>query len=310
MPRLSRSFLLPAALFVGSFLTSPFASPFAFAGEPTTTAERPERHWHSSLRTAQAAAAETDRLLFVDLFADWCGWCRVLDEEVFESPAFDRLARELVLVRLDVEDRAEGSRTQARYGVSGLPTTLILDPSGVEVGRVTGVAEAAAYVARIERQIELHEQVVELYERVVASEGKGVPSERMFSLAKTFHQRRDGRRAAALYRLLEERGWVSPEGEGQLALRRADALRLAEDYDAAEQAIARARELVRGEGAEELSEAIDLLGIRIARESGDCSRRREALESFLQLHPDSAHRPQVASHLAALESGTDGTGCS
>lgn len=310
MPRPSWSFLLPAALLVGSFLASPLATPLAVADEPATVAERPERHWHSSLRTARTEAAETDRLLFVDLFADWCGWCRVLDEKVFESPAFDRLARDLVLVRLDVEDRAEGSRTQARYGASGLPTTLILDASGVEVGRVTGVAEASAYVAQIERQIELHEQVVELHERVVASGGEGSPSGRMFALAKSFHERRDGRRAAALYRLLEERGWRPPEGEASLPLRRADALRLAEDYGAAEQAIARARELARGEGSEELSEAIDLLGIRIARESGDCSRRREALESFLQLHPDSAHRPQVASNLAALEAGTDGTGCS
>lgn len=287
-----------------------------------------ERSWHTTLTTARAEAERDGRLVFVDLFADWCGWCRVLDRKVFSQPVFDDLARRMVLVRLDVEDGAEGARTQARYQATGLPTTLILEPSGALVGKVTGVAEPAEYVANIEHQIETHRRVVRLYERVVASDGgtagEEFPSLRVLTLAEAFHKRQDGARAAALYRLLEQRDWVNPRGEALVPFRLADALRLEGRYEEAARTAARARQLAleQAKGAPSggsapsarqtaaLVEAIDLLGIRIASEQGDCSERREALQSFLRRHPESSHQRRVESSLAALETGADGTGCS
>lgn len=289
------------------------------AGEPVSGGPgTAERHWHTSLTPALDEAARDGKLVFVDLFADWCGWCRVLDRTVFSRPVFDQLARKMVLVRLDVEDGAEGSRTQALYEVTGLPTTLILEASGALVGQVTGVAEPAEYVRNIEHQIELHRRMVTLYRRVVASGGEtaseDVAPERVLALAESFHKRRDGARAAALYRLLEERGWSNPRGAALLPFRLADALRLKGRYAEAARSAARARELAveqgTGRDSAALVEAIDLLGIQIAQEQGDCAERRQALQSFLRRHPESAYHRRVESSLSALETGTDGTGCS
>ena len=308
---------------------------FALALGPTAgpgDAAAAERSWHRSLTTARAEAEQGGKLVFVDLFADWCGWCRVLDRKVFSQPVFDELAQRMVLVRLDVEDGAEGARTQLRYEATGLPTTLILEPSGALVGKVTGVAEPAEYVANIEHQIESHRRVVGLYERVVASDGgtagEEFPSLRVLTLAEAFHKRQDGARAAALYRLLETRNWVNPRGAALVPFRLADALRLQGLYEEAARTAARARELALRQakaaateaapdtapGPSErqtaaLVEAIDLLGIRIASEHGDCAERREALQSFLRQHPESSHHRRVESSLAALEAGADGTGC-
>lgn len=314
------------------------ASAVPTAGPATGGAAAAERSWHTSLTSARAEAGRDGKLVFVDLFADWCGWCRVLDRKVFSQPVFDHLAGRMVLVRLDVEDGAEGARTQLRYEATGLPTTLILEPSGALVGKVTGVAEPAEYVANIEHQIEVHRRVVRLYERVLASgrptasegsesAGSGteeLPSLRVLSLAEAFHKRQDGARAAALYRLLEKRDWTNPRGPALVPFRLADALRLEGRYEAAARTAARARQLAlepaKGGAAGRpapserqtaaLVEAIDLLGIRIASEHGDCAERREALESFLRRHPESSHHHRVESSLAALEAGADGTGCS
>lgn len=282
-----------------------------------------ERTWHTSLAPARAEAEKEGKLLFVDLFADWCGWCRVLDRRVFSQPVFDELAQRLVLVRLDVEDGAEGSRTQARYDATGLPTTLILEPSGALVGKVTGVAEPVRYVRDIERQIDAHRRSVRLYDRMLASAGAKegaaeapeIAPERILSLAEAFHKRWDGARAAALYRLLDERGWSNPRGEALLPFRMADALRMEGRYEEATRQAARARKLATGgeaAGGDDaaLVEAIDLLGVQIVQEQGDCGERRKALESFLQRHPESVFHRRVESSLAALETGADGTGCS
>lgn len=324
--------MVAVALAVAAFL-GPTAGPAdassvkAVTGSASGETATVERSWHSSLTTARAEAEREGKLVFVDLFADWCGWCRVLDRKVFSQPVFDDLARRMVLVRLDVEDGAEGSRTQARYGASGLPTTLILEASGALVGKITGVAEPAEYVGNIEHQIELHRGVVRLYERVVASGGASdgtrageLPPIRVLSLAEAFHQRQDGARAAALYRLLEKRDWSNPRGEALVPFRLADALRMEGRYEEAARTAARARELAvrqrtAAAGPSErqtaaLLEAIDLLEIQIASEHGDCAERREALQSFLRRHPDSSHHRRVESSLAALETGADGAGCS
>lgn len=304
----------------------------AKSGVETSTAEPPthERRWHTSLTTARAEAAKQNKLVFVDLFAEWCGWCYVLEEKVFSQPIFDELARKMVLVRLDVEDHGEGARTQARYGVTGLPTTMVLEPSGILVGKVTGMEEPATYVKNIEQKLEIHERVIGLYDQVVASEGEEVESEQMMALAEAFHKRGDGSRAAKLYGILHQRavaaareaeGEEGESGDGrsetatraQLAFRLADAQRMAGDLKAAADSAATARQLANREKDTEtpgLIEAIDLLGIQIATEIGDCDKRRQSMESFLKVHPESRHHRQVESSLVALETGADGTGCS
>lgn len=290
-------------------------APERAAGQTEGPANNPsqvrERAWHTSLDSARREAEADGKLIFVDLFAEWCGWCRVLDKNVFANPVFDSLAERLVLVRIDVEKDEEGPLIQSRYGVSGLPTTLILEASGVLVGKVTGVADAAGYVADIEKKIEGHRKVTDLYDRVIATQGSEVEPAQMQSLASAFHQRMDGARAAALYRLLETRGTEDP---ALLAFRLADALRLQGEYEAASKSTARARKLAKdhesGHRAGSLIEAIDLLDIQIATELGDCSRRRKTLETFLEHYPKSEHHRRIESTLVALENGTDGTGCS
>jgi len=294
----------------------PASSPALSADPAAEASQVRERSWHTSLTTARAEAAKQDKLIFVDLYADWCGWCRVLDRDVFSQPVFDGLARKLVLVRLDVEDRGEGARAQAHYGANALPTTLVLEPSGILVGKVTGVEEPAAYVASIERQIAMHRQVIGLYDQVVASRGENVGSEQVTALAEAFHKRGDGPRAAVLYRLLQDRLGATPpgsqdlEGRARLSFKLADAQRMAGEHESAARTAARARDLASRKNDDSLVEAIDLLGIQIATEIGDCDRRRQSMQSFLKAHPESRHHRRVESSLVALVTGTDGTGCS
>jgi thioredoxin 2 len=82
-----------------------------------------------------AAVVEASRLpVVIDLWAPWCGPCRVV------GPLLEQLAGELAgrvkLVRVNV-DKAPG--VQRRFGVRGIPTFVILR-DGREVGRKVGAA--------------------------------------------------------------------------------------------------------------------------------------------------------------------------
>jgi thioredoxin 2 len=76
--------------------------------------------------------------VLVDLWAPWCGPCRMV------SPALENLARELAgrlkLVKVDVD---ESPRVQRRHQVQGIPTLLVIR-DGEVVARQTGAAPEAA----------------------------------------------------------------------------------------------------------------------------------------------------------------------
>jgi thioredoxin 2 len=80
----------------------------------------------------------------VDLWAPWCGPCRMV------SPALDRVATELAgrvkLVKVNVD---EAPKLSERFSVQAVPTLLVLR-NGQVVARQAGAAPAAALRAWVE----------------------------------------------------------------------------------------------------------------------------------------------------------------
>jgi thiol:disulfide interchange protein len=88
---------------------------------------------------ALARAKSEKRLLLVDVYTDWCGWCKKLDGEVFSNARVANAARGLVAVRVNAEKG--GEEVARRYGIEGYPTILFVDGSGAVVKRVDGYVD-------------------------------------------------------------------------------------------------------------------------------------------------------------------------
>ncbi len=77
--------------------------------------------------------------MLLDLWAPWCGPCRIV------SPALERLARRhagrIKLVKVDVD---QSPRTAERFQVRGIPTLLVVR-DGEVVARRTGAASEADF---------------------------------------------------------------------------------------------------------------------------------------------------------------------
>jgi thioredoxin 2 len=88
--------------------------------------------------TYQSVVEEASLPVLVDLWAPWCGPCRMV------SPALESLAREFAgrikLVKVNVDD---SPATSQRFGVQGIPTFLLADHGRV-VERQTGAAPLPA----------------------------------------------------------------------------------------------------------------------------------------------------------------------
>ena len=108
---------------------------------------RAELTWLIDLDEAKKVAMKENKKLLVDFTgSDWCGYCIKLHKEVFDTPEFEKFAKDYVLVELDfpkrkeqpAAEKAKNQAAQKKYGVNGFPTVIIMNTSGKVLNRAEG----------------------------------------------------------------------------------------------------------------------------------------------------------------------------
>jgi len=107
-----------------------------------------EIDWKTDYDAAVQEAKANKKLLLLDFTgSDWCGYCQLLDKEVFPTEAFKAFARaNFVCVTLDFPHGKELSSAlkkqndalKQKYDVRGFPSLVVIDTDGKELGRTTG----------------------------------------------------------------------------------------------------------------------------------------------------------------------------
>ena len=91
--------------------------------------------WRTDLDAALGEARRTQKQVLVDFSADWCPPCITMKHDVWPDPGVERaLTRSYVAVLIDAD---RDGPVLDRYGVSGIPTVLVLDDKGRVVRRAT-----------------------------------------------------------------------------------------------------------------------------------------------------------------------------
>lgn len=147
--------------------------------------------WHDSVATAQAEAKQGHKLILVDMWADWCGWCKRMEQEVFPSEVFQASAKNYALLKLNTEDGAEGSKIAAQFGIRSLPTFLIMTPELTLAGKVQGYAPPDQFMAKVE---EVEDEFLD-YKKRLSSEPKTASERDRLSLTEEMVERREFARA-------------------------------------------------------------------------------------------------------------------
>lgn len=118
-------------------------APVGHAPRPSTVARAAGPiSWSSSFNDAQRTAT-ADQVIFVDVYTDWCGWCKYMDQRVYTDTAVQQFAASHVFVKLDAEDGAEGTAFAQRMQVRGYPTLLVFSHDGRLLGAQPGAFRRA-----------------------------------------------------------------------------------------------------------------------------------------------------------------------
>jgi len=94
-------------------------------------------------------AAETGRPVMLDLYTDWCGWCKKLDNETYMDPAVAAFMNNFVNVKINAE-LGEGPSLVKRYKVRGYPFIVFVDSKGDEIDWIIGYLPADKFLKRVE----------------------------------------------------------------------------------------------------------------------------------------------------------------
>jgi YHS domain-containing protein/thioredoxin-related protein len=112
------------------------------------TAQAPLR-WQPTLQDAKRLAAQTNRLVLIHFWADWCQACQEMDRDVFSQPSVASVVEgNYVAVKINA---AYFPATCKQFGVTALPTDVIISPEGHPIDKLQGLFTASEYVARVSR---------------------------------------------------------------------------------------------------------------------------------------------------------------
>ncbi|PJZ25349.1 thiol:disulfide interchange protein [Leptospira hartskeerlii] len=104
----------------------------------TLASEMSAEVWETSVETAFNKAKKEGRPIFIDVYADWCGYCKTLKKEIYPKKEVKQELSKFVLLSLD-GDRFPNLKK--KYDVTGYPTLLFLDKNGSLTEKIAGMPD-------------------------------------------------------------------------------------------------------------------------------------------------------------------------
>jgi len=108
--------------------------------------------WLSSIEEGVTKArARGTKILVLFTNPARCPPCRMMVENTFPDSEVQAVLKSFVLVKPDITDQAQGTLSAQKYNVRAIPTIVILDSNGRQIGRAVGYMPPKAFISELSK---------------------------------------------------------------------------------------------------------------------------------------------------------------
>ena len=95
--------------------------------------------WTQDYKSALARATKEKKLVMVDLYADWCGPCRMLDKTTFSNADVQAaLAKDFIAVKVNIDASKENRALAMKLNTGAIPHIVFFDSNGKQLSDLLG----------------------------------------------------------------------------------------------------------------------------------------------------------------------------
>ena len=143
-----------------------------FKASPTTAISSSEIKWYT-LEEALAAQEKNDKKIFIDMYTDWCKWCKVMDQKTFtDKEVIQYMNENFYAVKFNAEQKGaitfKGKKyafiKSGRRGIHELayelmeksasyPSFVLLDENLNNLGAIKGYKAPAPFLSILKNKV-------------------------------------------------------------------------------------------------------------------------------------------------------------
>ena len=138
---------------------------FSLALTLTNTVQGQESIQLMKFEEAIAANAKNPKMILVDVYTDWCGWCKKMDKDTFTDPrVIAHFQKNFYAVKLNAEDTNRKfpfmgktfseAEMAASMRVNSYPNFVVIEPGLQNIAQLPGYREPEAFLAGLAELIE------------------------------------------------------------------------------------------------------------------------------------------------------------
>ena len=138
---------------------------FSLALTWTNTVQGQESIQWMKFEEAIAANAKNPKMILVDVYTDWCGWCKKMDKDTFTDPrVIAHFQKNFYAVKLNAEDTNRKfpfmgktfseAEMAASMRVNSYPNFVVIEPGLQNIAQLPGYREPEAFLAGLAELID------------------------------------------------------------------------------------------------------------------------------------------------------------